>query len=236
MNIELSLLCATAASVGFVHTLLGPDHYIPFIAISKARNWSLRKSISIVVLCGLGHVLSSILLGFIGIALGSALLSLTAFESLRGVFAGYLLIIFGFVYMVWGIKQAVKNRRHEHFHYHEGEIHHSHEHNHLGEHSHIESENKKNITPWVLFLIFIFGPCEPLIPLIMYPAARHNMFAVFIVSLIFGLITIATMTAITVTALLGFKLLDVRKLERYMHALAGFAIFICGISVILFDI
>jgi len=27
---------------------------------------------------------------------------------------------------------------------------------------------------WALFLIFVFGPCEPLIPLIMYPAAKLN--------------------------------------------------------------
>ncbi|MBM2816594.1 MAG: hypothetical protein HW421_3356 [Ignavibacteria bacterium] len=231
MNSELTLLCATAASMGFMHTLLGPDHYVPFIVLSKARNWNMGKTVSIVVLCGLGHVLSSIILGFIGLTLGSAILSLTTFESLRGELAGYLLIIFGFVYMIWGIKQAIKGRKHEHFHYHAGNIFHTHEHNHHGEHLHIDGAQKKSITPWVLFLVFIFGPCEPLIPLIMYPAAKHNMIAVILVSVIFGLITIATMVTITVSGLLGFKLFDVHRLERYMHAFAGFAIFICGISV-----
>ena len=47
MNNELILLLVTAISLAFVHTLAGPDHYLPFIVISKARNWSLAKCISI---------------------------------------------------------------------------------------------------------------------------------------------------------------------------------------------
>ena len=33
MNIDLGLLLLTAASIGFIHTLLGPDHYLPFVAM-----------------------------------------------------------------------------------------------------------------------------------------------------------------------------------------------------------
>ena len=32
------------ASLGFVHTVLGPDHYIPFIFMAKARKWTMRKT------------------------------------------------------------------------------------------------------------------------------------------------------------------------------------------------
>ena len=41
-------------------------------------------------------------------------------------------------------------------------------------------------TPWVLFLIFVFGPCEPLIPLVMYPAAKHNIQGAIIVAILFS--------------------------------------------------
>ena len=44
MNQESTLLLWTAASIGFVHTLLGPDHYLPFVAMSRAGGWSARKT------------------------------------------------------------------------------------------------------------------------------------------------------------------------------------------------
>ncbi|MDB4582328.1 hypothetical protein N9164_04185 [Draconibacterium sp.] len=62
-----NILILTAASLGFVHTVLGPDHYIPFIALSKARNWSLPKTLGVTALCGIGHVLGSIAIGLIGV-------------------------------------------------------------------------------------------------------------------------------------------------------------------------
>ena len=40
-------------------------------------------------------------------------------------------------------------------------IRHYHEHTHNDEHTHPHAANgKKSVTPWVLFIIFIFGPCE----------------------------------------------------------------------------
>ena len=53
---ELIVLMGTAASIGFFHTLLGPDHYLPFIVMSRARNWSAARTLVITVLCGLAIV------------------------------------------------------------------------------------------------------------------------------------------------------------------------------------
>ena len=65
---ELTVLCATAATVGIVHTVLGPDHYLPFVAMAQARGWSTAKTATITGVCGIGHVLGSVVLGFFGIA------------------------------------------------------------------------------------------------------------------------------------------------------------------------
>ena len=70
MTEEIKILTITAASIGFFHTLLGPDHYLPFIVMSKARKWSLFKTLWLTVLCGMGHVGSSIVIGLIGIGTG----------------------------------------------------------------------------------------------------------------------------------------------------------------------
>ena len=109
MTDAISILAGTAALVGFGHTLCGPDHYLPFIVMGKARKWTLAKTMWITFLCGLGHVLSSVLLGLIGVAFGLALGKLEAFEAYRGNLAAQALIIFGFTYCVWGIHRAVRH-------------------------------------------------------------------------------------------------------------------------------
>jgi len=244
MSNEIWILGGTAASLGFVHTLIGPDHYVPFIAMSRARRWSHSKTVIISFLCGLGHVFSSVILGFIGIALGLAVSRLEQFESARGGVAAWLLIGFGLAYFVWGLHRAVKNRKHHHAHLHpDGEAH-EHPHGHQDEHVHVHDhqkasdhnpglrpEPKANITPWILFTIFVFGPCEVLIPLVMYPAAKHNLLGVVVVTVAFGLTTILTMLAVISASSLGMRFIRLGRLESYSHALAGAVIAICGLSV-----
>jgi sulfite exporter TauE/SafE len=226
------MLAGTAAAIGFLHTILGPDHYLPFIVMAKSGKWPLVKTALVTVLCGLGHVLSSVLLGSVGIALGIAVNRLEAFESIRGSIAGWALIAFGLVYFIWGVRRAVRNKPHVHIHSHDGQTTHRHKHVHTHEHAHPHiGENKKNITPWVLFTIFVFGPCEPLIPILMYPAAKSNTAAVILVAAIFSTVTIATMLGVVLVSTFGLNLLPLSKLERYSHALAGAAIFLCGMAI-----
>ena len=231
LNDEIVVLTATAAGIGFVHTIFGPDHYLPFIVLSRARGWSVAKTIVITIICGLGHVGSSIILGFIGIALGVAVLKLNIIESFRGGIASWFLLAFGFTYFVWGLHRAVKNKPHTHLHPHGSGDLHSHTHSHSEEHSHIHEAKTTRLTPWILFTIFVFGPCEPLIPLIMYPAAEGSMLAVVIVAIVFGLITIGTMLSVVLLAYFGISRLPMHRFQRYAHALAGLAIFLCGVAV-----
>ena len=225
------VIAGTAATIGFVHTLLGPDHYLPFIVMSRARKWSLGKTLFISFLCGLGHVLSSILLGFLGLALGVTLFRLEGVESFRGGLASWLLIAFGLAYFIWGLRRAIKNRPHSHIHVHKDGSH-EHEHAHNLEHSHVhEGKKSTNLTPWILFTIFVFGPCEPLIPLIMFPAAKHNTAGVVLVAATFAVVTILTMLAVITLGFFGVSFIKLGKMERYVHALAGAMIFISGISV-----
>ena len=85
------------AAIALTHTLLGPDHYVPFIAIGRARGWSVRRTLVVTVLCGAAHVLSSVLIG--------------------GV---------------------------------------------------------RTVAFWTLVIVFVLGPCEPPIPLLMFPAMQHD--------------------------------------------------------------
>jgi len=229
---ELIILTVTAASIGFFHTLFGPDHYLPFIVIAKAKKWSLIKTTFITTLCGIGHIGSSVLLGIVGIALGIAVTKLEALESFRGNLAAWGLIAFGLMYFVWGLRRALRNRPHKHPHFHKDGDNHVHEHIHTEEHVHVHSsEGAINITPWILFTIFVFGPCEPLIPILMYPAAKSSLSGLILVTSVFGGVTIMTMLGIVLISSLGINILPMERLERYNHALAGATIFLCGIAI-----
>lgn len=240
MNSETIVLMTTAASIGFFHTLLGPDHYLPFVMMARAKKWSAFKTAWITIICGLGHVLSSVVLGVVGIVFAVAVFKLESIESLRGDFAAWMLIIFGFSYFAWGIHNLLrgklshthlfgthKNRYHEHDHSHD----HSHDNENPNVHSHDHQHTSKENTAWFLFIIFVLGPCEPLIPLLMYPAARSSWMDLIFVTLIFGLVTIATMLSIVLLSAWGLAKIQLASFEKYMHPISGLVIFFCGIAV-----
>jgi sulfite exporter TauE/SafE len=231
MGDSITLLSVTAISIGFIHTLLGPDHYLPFIVLSEAKKWTVRKTMFITFICGIGHVFSSVILGLVGIAVGISVKKLVAVESFRGNIAAWLFIAFGLVYMVISIRNLIKNRKHSHAHFHLGEEKHVHEHDHHKEHSHIHEKDVVKTTPWILFLIFVFGPCEPLIPIVMYPAAANNISGAIIVSVLFSVVTIATMMSIVLAFKLGFNRLNLKPVEKYSNLIAGSMIFLSGIAI-----
>jgi len=137
MNQELFALTIATA---FLHTIIGPDHYVPFIAMAKSEKWSLAKTTLTVLYCGLGHTGSSIMFGAVGIAFGLSVTQIGAFESLRGSSAVWMLIAFELLYFVWGLRRASEK--------------------------HLNQGRPPFLTPLILIAIFILGPCEPLIPIL----------------------------------------------------------------------
>jgi len=232
MQHETVVLILSAVSIGFFHTLLGPDHYIPFIIISRARSWSFRKTLIITSLCGAGHIGSSVLIGGAGFLIGSSLTGLGAIETTRGSIAAWMMIAFGLVYFLWGLGKAVKQKEHDHLHYHTDGTLHVHKHKHFKEHSHFHDVKQlKELTPWILFVIFVFGPCEPFIPLLFYPAVKGNFTDAIFVAITFGITTILTMLMIVSLTMYGVRLLPAFSIERFMHAIAGATVLLCGISI-----
>ena len=232
MNSELTILLTAAATIGFVHTVTGPDHYLPFTVLAKARNWRTSKTLWITFWCGSGHVLGSVILGTLGISLGILVSKLEWIEGIRGQLAAWMLIGFGLLYGIWGLKRAMQHKPHTHQHMHEDGTRHLHTHIHSSGHTHLhQAENKQNMTPWILFLIFVFGPCEPLIPLLMVPAAKASFTALFLVAAIFSGVTIFTMLVVVRLSLLGIQWIHIKHAERFAHAIAGFTLFISGLGI-----
>jgi nickel/cobalt exporter len=236
---SLSVLLVTALTLGLVHTLIGPDHYLPFIVLGRAEGWSLRKTLLWTGLCGLAHVLSSVLLGLLGVALGWALSSMETFEASRGNLASWALTIFGGLYLLWGLWRA-RRGGHVHLHSHADGTVHRHGHDHpqpdegpdhaLEDHEEPAHVRAHRRTVWTLFLIFVLGPCEPLIPLLMVPAASHSLWGVVTVSTVFGVATIGTMLAVVSLGFVGLRAVRFKALERYVHAMAGATLLAAGVA------
>lgn len=225
----LTVLLWTAATAAVFHTAIGVDHTLPFILIGKARGWSLARTLGVTALCGVGHVLSSIVIGTVGIALGIAFERLEWIEGSRGTMASWALIGFGLAYAVWGIRRGWLNKRHEHVHVH-GDTVHSHEHDHKGEHAHPHGDTS-SVTTWWLFVIFVLGPCEALIPILAAPGSEGDWMAVVLTCVVFGAATLATMVGLVAAGAMGLTLVPLRPLERWSHALAGGTVALSGLAI-----
>ena len=219
-----------AAGVAAAHTLLGPDHYLPFVMLARARGWNRTRAVLVTLACGLGHVGSSILLGGIGVAAGVALSHLGGVERLRGGIAAWVLVAFGAAYAVWGIRHALRRQTGVEVHDHQGHVHlHTHG---AGAHRHPDRSDCSSATFWTLFIVFVLGPCEPLIPLFMVPAARGRWALAALTAAVFGVVTITLMVAIVMAGAEGLDRLQLGRLERWVHGMAGAVIAASGLAVI----
>jgi hypothetical protein len=88
-----------------------------------------------------------------------------------------------------------------------------------------------SVAPWTLFIIFVFGPCEPLIPLLMYPAAQNSMFGLVVVTSVFAITTVGTMLVTVLLARAGVSFLPLAGLQRFTHVIAGATICLCGLAI-----
>lgn len=225
---SLSVLAA-AAGVAFLHTVLGPDHYLPFIVLARARAWSLTRTLVVTTICGLGHVASSVLLGGLGVIFGVAVARIEGVEGGRGDLAAWALVALGMAYAVWGIRQALRNAKGIETHTHHGDVH---LHTHGGAEHHHEHGMGSNLTFWALFLVFVLGPCEPLIPLFVLPASRGDWALAAATAVVFTIVTLATMVGLTAAALAGARQLRLGRLERWSHTLAGSVIAASGLAIL----
>jgi hypothetical protein len=223
-------LLAAAAGVAVTHTVLGPDHYLPFLMLARARRWSRTRTLAVTLACGTGHVLSSAALGLAGLALGAGLGWVQKAEGARGDWAAWALVALGAAYTLWGVRRAVRRRSGFEPHQHGGHVHiHAGGHGHH-DHAHPHAEGRSPF--WPLFLVFVLGPCEPLIPLFVVPASRGDWALATATGLTFAAFTLVSMTALVLLGHAGLGRLPLGPLERWAHAMAGAVVTASGLAVL----
>ncbi|MBO5201728.1 MAG: hypothetical protein J6C30_03250 [Lentisphaeria bacterium] len=212
-NTTLFALILAAFLDGLIHTIAGPDHYLPFVALSKSRNYGWFKTILWTILCGIGHVGSAFLLAA-GFLFAANLLSEAQFEWLetwRGDIAAYALIGMGAAVILHALHRRWKHRAEQ-----------QHPHNH----------NSGQLSYWVIFIIFVLGPCEALLPLLTASAVL-GLASVLLVTLVFTATTLLTMLGAVLICRYGLEKFRLPWLEKYAAELAGATVMLCGIAICL---
>jgi hypothetical protein len=211
MQVSLTAVLALGAvTLGSLHTI-APDHWVPFAAISRAQGWSRGKAIRITALCGFGHVTVSVLLGVLALVFGLEMLHVIG-QRMEAV-AGLLLVAFGLVYGVLGLRRAAGEHFHGHHHHH---------------YDHVHEPSK--MTPWALFLLFSADPCVAVIP-ILFAAAPLGWLRTSLVVCAYELATIATMIVLVVPARAAVNRIHGNWVAKYGHAAAGLVIAAVGVLV-----
>jgi hypothetical protein len=223
-----SVILGLAASVAVVHTAVGIDHAVPFVVLSRVQNWSLRRTLIVTALCGIGHIASAVVIGLAAVALGLAVEHLGPLEAVRGKLGLGILVAFGLGYAALGaVRLLRKTHGHRHMHVHEdGTVH---------EHDHAD-QKKKIVGTWTLFVVLVFGPCEALVPLLLAPGVTRDYGLLAAVIGVFGSLTVLTMLVLVTIGVLGTRLVSLEKiggpkLAASSDVLAGLAIAATGVVV-----
>jgi hypothetical protein len=217
---SLFALVVAAVTVAALHTL-APDHWMPFAALARARGWSPWRAARTTILCGLGHVTVSAALGVAALFAGFAVIN--AIGSHLENRAIYLLIAFGAVYMIWGLRRSFRRDPHA--------VLHPHDHH----HTHGHHDHDHGLTEWSLFVLFSADPCVAVIPMIM-AAAGGGWSAVGVVVVAYEVTTIGTMVALVTAAHAGARALRAPWLDRYGDATAGALIVMLGATLAILGI
>lgn len=203
-------LLSMSAAVAVIHTLLGPDHYAPLTAFAKAHHWTRKKTAVMALLCGLGHIAGSVILGSTGVFLNFSLEKWQTINNLRHETAAWLWIAAGLLYLVWAVKDRYRRARGP---------------------ADFFCEDNAGARGWIFFVIFVLGPCEPLLLLMQHPIAKGSLSAGVGVVSVFGAATILTMVLAVLALSAGLDSFRLRLREHDAHFAAASMMILCGVGI-----
>lgn len=213
--IKLTTLILTAVTVGSLHAV-SPDHWVPFAAVARSRQWSAAKTAEVTALCGFGHVTVSVIFGLAGLLFGIKVLQAFG-RSLESV-AGLLLVGFGLVYCIWGLRRAAGGHLHGHSH---------------GTYDHVHDPSERTV--WGLFLLSCVDPCVAVAPII-FAAAPLGAASTVTVVVAYEVATLAAMVTLVLLARAGATFLRGHLLDRYGDGLAGALIAVLGVVLMVLGV
>jgi hypothetical protein len=206
-----------------------PDHWAPIAVVARSQGWSRLQTARAATLAGVGHVTSTLLLGFL--AWSAGMLAAAHYASLVNRISAFALIAFGLWIAYAGWREAVaahdrelRGHAHAHWHQHDEVTWHAANGGTLALHEHAHSLSRRT----ALLLILGSSPMIEGLPAF-FAASSHGGALVGTMALVFALSTIGTYVVLSTAALGGFERLALGKFERYGEVLSGAVVACVGI-------
>lgn len=243
-------IAATGFVVAFAHAAI-PTHWLPFVLAGRGQRWSKAKTLAVVALCGLGHVLFTTALGVLVVWLGIETRKWTG--AVFPWIAGGILILFGVYYLIRQARGGGHGHSHGHGHDHSEHGHDDHEHREggHGDHGHDKpahpqvtvapkgatrmppAKSAKSDTAVIfgLLALLTFSPCEGFLPVYLSGIA-YGWLGFMFLSAVLAVATITGMVLFTWLTLSGLERMNLEFLERYESGILGAVILLLGIGII----
>jgi nickel/cobalt exporter len=213
-------LIAAAAGVGLGHAIL-PDHWVPLAVVGRTQRYSLARVARLSGLAGVAHVLVSLVLGGIIIAVGLQLRS--SVESAQNTIVGSVLLATGVGFILF----ELSGRGHGHSHTHD----HGHGHGHDHDHDHAPQGRLRGLAAIMVPFGAAASPDLTILPVFLAATAAGPATAVG--SLIaFAAVTIATIVGLTLLATVGGYQLRGKWLERWGNVITAAVLLVIGTLVL----
>jgi nickel/cobalt exporter len=231
-------LFAAAAGVGFGHAIL-PDHWVPLAVLGRARRYPLSKVARLSWLAGVAHVLLSIVLGGVIIAIGLQFRSTV--QNAQDTIIGCLLIATGVGFAIFELSGHGHGHTHDHGghgHSHEHGNHHDHGgHRHRHEHDdhgHGASHDQGGLRGLAAVMVPFGAAASPDLTILpVFLAATTVGVPTAIGSLaIFAAVTIGTIVGLTLTATKGGYQVQGQWLDRWGNGITAAVLVVIGALVL----
>jgi nickel/cobalt transporter (NicO) family protein len=209
-------LLVAAGGVGFGHAIL-PDHWVPLAVVGRTRRYPLSTVARLSSLAGIAHVLVSLILGAVIVAIGLQFRS--SVEHAQDAIVGSLLIGTGVAFALL----ELTGHGHGHGHGHEHER--GHEHG-------VRPSRLSSLTAIMVPFGAAASPDLTILPVFL-AATTAGTGAALGSLIVFATVTIATIVGLTLFATAGGYQIRGRWLERWGNALTAAVLVAIGSLVLL---
>ncbi len=214
MSATAPALVAAAAGVGFGHAVL-PDHWVPLAVLGRARRYPLAKVARLSVLAAIAHVILSIVLGGVIIAVG--LQFRATLQSAQDTIIGCLLVATGIGFAVFEL--AGRGGAHEHEH--ERELARDH-----------ETRGIRGLAAVMVPFGAAASPDLTILPVFLAASTIGAGAAIGSLAA-FGAVTVATIVGLTLAAARGGYEIRGQWLDRWGNTLTALTLILVGALVLI---
>ncbi len=232
---SLIILLMAGASVAVFHAIL-PDHWMPIALVARAQRWSTGRTTRVALWTGVGHVLGSIALGVIVIALGYGLKGILRLE---GPIVGIVLVLTGVGLFLWSLRHpghrhphppgAESDHTHEHAQGHGHDHEYGHHHDEQAYDPHHAHDNRRSRGAWIIPAGIAASPDPTILPIFLAAIAVNIRTAVEVL-VVYALVTMVAMVGLTLAAVWGGYQVQGVWLERHANHVTAAVLVALGVA------